>query len=190
MRKAAYHALVSGRVDRASMGPQLDSCGKLVVCDAYAVHRCASMGPQLDSCGKVSAMLTTPRAIGLQWGRNLIVAERRGLHVNYPTCEASMGPQLDSCGKFCGLYVRVEERHALQWGRNLIVAESGTCRSTRGSSRWLQWGRNLIVAESIDARPCAVPADPLQWGRNLIVAESVIGPARPARTIRFNGAAT
>ena len=37
---------------------------------------CASMGPQLDSCGRyLRTEATTAGAKRLQWGRNLIVAE-------------------------------------------------------------------------------------------------------------------
>ena len=85
----------------------------------------ASMGPQLDSCGRVLVEFSgEPNLIVLQWGRNLIVAEGdyrkaypevfgrlqwgrnlivaegcrryfRGLVLDL----ASMGPQLDSCGR-------------------------------------------------------------------------------------------
>ena len=84
---------------RASMGPQLDSCGRLTPELAQLVVAAASMGPQLDSCGRKKY----PRAGGglyrLQWGRNLIVAE--------------------------GASTRAKRSASLklQWGRNLIVAE-------------------------------------------------------------------
>ena len=83
------------------------------------------MGPQLDSCGKRRPFLDSPHSeYALQWGRNLIVAERRYLSASFsaavrlqwgrnlivaesgvphevdPPLVASMGPQLDSCGKF------------------------------------------------------------------------------------------
>ena len=37
----------------------------------------ASMGPQLDSCGRAMRKSRKQGGIGLQWGRNLIVAEGR-----------------------------------------------------------------------------------------------------------------
>ena len=36
----------------ASMGPQLDSCGRSALIRHAAVRHMASMGPQLDSCGR------------------------------------------------------------------------------------------------------------------------------------------
>ena len=60
---------------------------------------------------------------GLQWGRNLTVAEG-------------------------GMRLRVRcSRALLQWGRNLTVAEGENLTSGTGPRRELQWGRNLTVAE-------------------------------------------
>ena len=61
--------------------------------------RRASMGPQLDSCGRRAPQPTSTKAVALQWGRNLIVAEGGG------------------AASFSRAWAR------LQWGRNLIVAE-------------------------------------------------------------------
>ena len=58
------------------------------------------MGPQLDSCGRGGTAGMIPEDPGLQWGRNLTVAE--GLvRILSPLwiSSASMGPQLDSCGR-------------------------------------------------------------------------------------------
>ena len=85
---------------RASMGPQLDSCGRWPPWVWVGAAWQASMGPQLDSCGRLS--VTDVRAVkfdGLQWGRNLTVAEG-GSYLCVPyRLPASMGPQLDSCGR-------------------------------------------------------------------------------------------
>ena len=43
---------------------------------AHVQHRgTASMGPQLDSCGRPRGHVAYPKQDLLQWGRNLIVAE-------------------------------------------------------------------------------------------------------------------
>ena len=138
------------RPARASMGPQLDSCGRLMAVDAgvaiaealqwgrnlIVAEGCAtknldlgrrtSMGPQLDSCGRHRPQSGSCCALPLQWGRNLIVAEGEGPG---PVQEAgpgtSMGPQLDSCGRTTGVN-DVSTRPVLQWGRNLIVAEGSS----------------------------------------------------------------
>ena len=84
----------------------------------------ASMGPQLDSCGRLNRRLDRYENVNvLQWGRNLIVAEGTGLLLaRFKTAPASMGPQLDSCGRNAALDA-LAGHHELQWGRNLIVAE-------------------------------------------------------------------
>ena len=62
--------------------------------------RRASMGPQLDSCGKPNLAEVEKRTGLLQWGRNLTVAESAvGRILAHLPVGASMGPQLDSCGK-------------------------------------------------------------------------------------------
>ena len=61
--------------------------------------RPASMGPQLDSCGRPEPAAGGPPEIKLQWGRNLIVAEGPVAAARRCRRAASMGPQLDSCGR-------------------------------------------------------------------------------------------
>ena len=39
--------------EAASMGPQLDSCGRAAATTTRIITSRASMGPQLDSCGRV-----------------------------------------------------------------------------------------------------------------------------------------
>ena len=139
----------------------------------------ASMGPQLDSCGRLlTARPASPSrgTVALQWGRNLIVAEGRSRHAggrkkmtyqlqwgrNLIVAEgrrrasctrtrrqvASMGPQLDSCGRRAPQELIKDGRLPLQWGRNLIVAEGSTRQPHQATPlEVLQWGRNLIVAE-------------------------------------------
>ena len=109
---------------RASMGPQLDSCGRRKSPHEPLPFFSASMGPQLDSCG---------RPLGVD------------------ECElckaASMGPQLDSCGRGpCRGRLSVGPLK-LQWGRNLTVAEGYIIVGDINSYGSLQWGRNLTVAE-------------------------------------------
>ena len=59
----------------ASMGPQLDSCGRLAAYERPTSVWPASMGPQLDSCGRHRILLSGTSIDWLQWGRNLTVAE-------------------------------------------------------------------------------------------------------------------
>ena len=98
---------------RASMGPQLDSCGRAFLVLAVRPLLLASMGPQLDSCGRRSATrrpVSTSRQ--LQWGRNLTVAEGgKWSFQSTGSCGASMGPQLDSCGRLllAGVFARHDQ---------------------------------------------------------------------------------
>ena len=86
---------------RASMGPQLDSCGR----EVQDVEPGALIALQWGRNLIVAEGTPTGRRFGLvclslQWGRNLIVAE--GVHdVRLVVLDggASMGPQLDSCGR-------------------------------------------------------------------------------------------
>ena len=174
---------------------------------------CASMGPQLDSCGRTASSWPKQNSSVLQWGRNLIVAEGRTRRPAGRAVLASMGPQLDSCGREGGQDVRTLVG-MLQWGRNLIVAEGYIHRTESTLPAALQWGRNLIVAEgtelprpqeksqasmgpqldSCGRRGVGAPGRSaeawLQWGRNLIVAEGRGCPRRARSGVRFNGAAT
>ena len=83
-----------------------------------------SMGPQHESCGKSVIDQYVARAVSLQWGRNMRVAESRpvGGHTRARR-ETSMGPQHESCGKYVGT-VDIVIAVQLQWGRNMRVAES------------------------------------------------------------------
>ena len=68
---------------------------------SHARRHIASMGPQLDSCGRRTDGRTDERrAPLLQWGRNLTVAEGdQADALRVAGTDASMGPQLDSCGR-------------------------------------------------------------------------------------------
>ena len=157
----------------ASMGPQLDSCGRTKMSDVLRRAGFASMGPQLDSCGRSAAAEKNSPLPQLQWGRNLIVAE--GLQRSVPARHvfgASMGPQLDSCGRqdgrpppqqagyhasmgpqldSCGRQFRVGYHKRLyQASMGPQLDSCGRCRihqAVCNQIRLLQWGRNLIVAE-------------------------------------------
>ena len=191
MRKAPPRASRCACWSYASMGPQLDSCGKarprtktpslgawlqwgrnltvaerLFHCNALPARHAASMGPQLDSCGKIGSPIT-------------------GVDCHL----ASMGPQLDSCGKTYALNQK-PVRFELQWGRNLTVAESGDGRVGRDDHHVASMGPQLDSCGKDTLK--AMPANNrmLQWGRNLTVAESASSRARRARSRSFNGAAT
>ncbi len=132
----------------ASMGPQLDSCGRSNGGGPDRQLCPASMGPQLDSCGRLLDAIQAIRIATLQWGRNLTVAE------------GTRSPQ----GRNGPLQ--------LQWGRNLTVAEGAEYPHRRRRQKTqLQWGRNLTVAEGVMYGFSGVANRSLQWGRNLTVAE-------------------
>ena len=82
------------------------------------------MEPQLEGCGK--AGLGPPavsRLPGLQWSRNLRVAERAiDDLVDGEGLSASMEPQLEGCGK-ASIMLEAAAALRLQWSRNLRVAE-------------------------------------------------------------------
>ena len=145
MRKAGSRARAR-TPPPASMGPQLDSCGRwvlrfydlftcqlqwgrnLIVAEGLGSVICHSRISLLQwgrnlivAEGRVNDH-PPPAAEALQWGRNLIVAEGPVPHDGEARVPASMGPQLDSCGRTGGLYNQAG-RYRLQWGRNLIVAE-------------------------------------------------------------------
>ena len=82
------------------MEPQLEGCGKLGAAGRRQPSKNASMEPQLEGCGKFGVLFVIGIGVGLQWSRNLRVAESDS------TVDAfSDGGQL-------------------QWSRNLRVAES------------------------------------------------------------------
>ena len=155
------------------------------------------MGPQHTRCGKTGDCEDRKSTSSLQWGRNILVAERPP----DPRCRrrhlmASMGPQHTRCGK--AEKPKTEEPAAeLQWGRNILVAERlAIPRAIPVGAATLQWGRNILVAESMLLYPLSTSslsfngaatyslrkADlylrktklsyELQWGRNILVAES------------------
>jgi len=130
-------------LDRASMGPQLISCGTRIAC---AIWICcsgfngaaadqlrnvpisvrqpddclkASMGPQLISCGTRVKMKDWRAAARASMGPQLISCgtARAALDGNAREC-ASMGPQLISCGTDEPQPGGGRGVAALQWGRS------------------------------------------------------------------------
>ena len=90
----------------ASMGPQLDSCGKVDLRPPVPPQSPdASMGPQLDSCGKLLYDSVSKDYYNASMGPQLDSCGklRRNPKREMPA-PASMGPQLDSCGKFETVY--------------------------------------------------------------------------------------
>ena len=69
------------------------------------------------------------RSETLQWGRDLLVAERS-----------------------IRAYAKFVDVAALQWGRDLLVAESLEANEPKKAAELLQWGRDLLVAERTVAR--------------------------------------
>ena len=91
-------------------------------------HALASMGPQLDSCGRRNPMTDADLDHRLQWGRNLTVAEGANMAVSIaPWVKLQWGRNLTVAeGRVTddlGIY-----REMLQWGRNLTVAEGSSRR--------------------------------------------------------------
>ena len=119
----------------ASMGPQPSSRGNIdggefeyAVATDYSFNGAATFQSRKSS-RELRSTTTFGPSLGLQWGRNLPVAEM----------------SLSRCGTF-----RSRRRASeLQWGRNLPVAEIRGAReaSPRAIKLPLQWGRNLPVAE-------------------------------------------
>ena len=166
MRKAG-RPCDSGPLGRASMGPQLDSCGRLLHAAGAAGPMPASMGPQLDSCGRIhSECRVAIISMELQWGRNLTVAEGNKLDLSLP------------------------RRHVLQWGRNLTVAEGGGAHGPHNLELELQWGRNLTVAEGGMQGGGRRPPAMASMGPQLDSCGRCSPTSRPPTECRFNGAAT
>ena len=85
----------------------------------------ASMGPQLDSCGRSRSKPGQAASHWLQWGRNLIVAEGCKVGNLLPnTPELQWGRNLIVAEGYQRKFAPILDR-MLQWGRNLIVAEGG-----------------------------------------------------------------
>ena len=147
MRKAGC-SRSPGQCTAASMGPQLDSCGRSQALPGAPGPGPASMGPQLDSCGRSPAQAgapgsTRPASMGPQLdscGRQVVCAAIAG------AASASMGPQLDSCGRCrrCPCQGRV---HVASMGPQLDSCGRFPLGGRRDGRVMLQWGRNLTVAE-------------------------------------------
>ena len=133
----------------ASMGPQLCSCGNQQKAAERTAALLASMGPQLCSCGNTASGYTRPTLEPLQWGRNFAVAEtpcRQSGRRHKDT--ASMGPQLCSCGNSMPAVPTRSPIHRFNGAATLQLRKPESVRS--GSRRYnrLQWGRNFAVAET------------------------------------------
>ena len=120
--------------DLASMGPQLDSCGRLLVPADRLPRRLASMGPQLDSCGRPFIPPRPRRPPDASMGPQLDSCGRLfGRRQRPDAPQASMGPQPGSCGRLGRPRIRHSGQPELQWGRNLAAAEGGSARSCDSS---------------------------------------------------------
>ncbi len=82
------------------MGPRLVSRGKANGIGSRKILVRASMGPRLVSRGKHALASFQTNHVQLQWGRDLLVAERIGSDdKTIANRIASMGPRLVSRGK-------------------------------------------------------------------------------------------
>ena len=135
---------------RASMGPQLYRCGNAAAETSLRSGERASMGPQLYRCGNDGKWAKgLQKYVGLQWGRNFIVAETWQKKFLNPT------------------------RLQLQWGRNFIVAETAIAVYRHAQRRRASMGPQLYrCGNVIIAGLLYYVITRLQWGRNFIVAET------------------
>ena len=181
------------------MGPQLYRCGNAQLRSHQSYRATRFNGAATLSLRKSFFGVVDPSfQVGLQCGRNFIVAEMSDPHHEQAhPAYASMGPQLYRCGNADARDI-IKKYYLLQWGRNFIVAETSTQAGGTGTSSrfngaatlslrklmptginwtdetWLQWGRNFIVAETAASKFKDYAITKLQWGRNFIVAETCL----------------
>ena len=155
--------------------------------------RPASMGPR--PFGRGRKHLPTKRrrnARGLQWGRDLSVAEGCRRRAARPLEVFSFNGAATFRSRKVGHQPR--QRRALfnasmgprPFGRGRILL--GWIMAT--PKQVLQWGRDLSVAEGAGPAGGSAGGDKLQWGRDLSVAEGMPIPRAAPPTTSFNGAAT
>ena len=167
-RKAALDARPARANARASMGPRPFGRGRFRPLPAAPAVLRASMGPRPFGRGRPGAGCGRRPGAGLQWGRDLSVAEG--------------GPER----------ARHRSINQLQWGRDLSVAEGGARPLMKLPTFQLQWGRDLSVAEGGSRGPrdtrgrnrASMGPRPFGRGRRL----TAISRRLPGS--RFNGAAT
>jgi len=117
-------------------------------------------------------------ALGLQWGRDQLVAEMRlAKPVVVDLAQLQWGRDQLVAEMIKSLAPFAWGAFRLQWGRDQLVAEIGGAPMSAERHPMLQWGRDQLVAEIWqDARPRDT-LQSLQWGRDQLVAEMVY-PAR------------
>ena len=90
----------------------------------HADRRIPSMGPQHDSCGRLVPFVARFPLAYLQWGRNMIVAEGAvPLQVNWPLLVGLQWGRNMIVAEGGVSAVETDIDDILQWGRNMIVAE-------------------------------------------------------------------
>ena len=167
----------------ASMGPQLDSCGRYIDTKAnlekmnalqwgrnltvaegglnparLVFYLPASMGPQLDSCGRVRLGGRGRRGARASMGPQLDSCGRAKIWAAVLAKRgASMGPQLDSCGRAAADQYLAREFIA-SMGPQLDSCGRGAQSKSGLADTWLQWGRNLTVAEGCGAHGATMAA--------------------------------
>ncbi len=149
-------------------------------------------GAATSSSRIVTLPMVTPSVVRvLQWGRDIIVADRRCTRPRFPSAaRASMGPRHHRRGSLtqarfvCALDGRFN---------GAATSSSRIVRSSRGEELnllELQWGRDIIVADRSSKMQRARLPNTLQWGRDIIVADRALRIRWLNRLHRFNGAAT
>ena len=150
------------------MGPQPFGCGRVGPPHGRHARPCASMGPQPFGCGRsayIPARICSKH--GLQWGRNLSVAE------GATSRRRPMGSG------------------QLQWGRNLSVAEGDTIHKIQDINYVASMGpqpfgcgRRVVYTPFPDTVCASMGPQPFGCGR-------LLAPALGRATMTsFNGAAT
>ena len=129
---------------------------------------------------------------GLQWGRDLSIAESRCLAADRPLAFARFnGAAISRSRNLLSALVPDDLPSPASMGpRSLDRGIPGGSGQRNATAALLQWGRDLSIAESASRPSASSSWTSLQWGRDLSIAES-----RPAKSVSrsqarcFNGAA-
>ena len=158
--EGSTYLVVEPRVALLQWGRNLTVAEGVVGAEWESVLADASMGPQLDSCGRLRHDLDARiESHKLQWGRNLTVAEGQGRRRPRPNRRPLQWGRNLTVAEGVARCLRVGRAALLQWGRNLTVAEGGVLFTPVLLILLLQWGRNLTVAEGSAAISWAAGAN-------------------------------
>src|SRR5579875_1766564 len=129
---------------------------------------------------------------GLQWGRDLVIAEMRGVVGIRQISEiASMGPRSGDRGNLLLDLDEYMRPAPLQWGRDLVIAEMRITPPWGCAKLPASMGpRSGDRGNQPGSRRPHLGKCGLQWGRDLVIAEMrAISRLLSSRRYSFNGAA-